>query len=95
MFLASKYIPVTPQPHYSPDLSPCDISVPKIEKNLKGRHFGTLQNIQTAVNDQLKAIQVSEFQHCYEEWKNRLQHCVASQGSYFGRRQCEFVILFQ
>uniref|UniRef100_T1HG19 Uncharacterized protein n=1 Tax=Rhodnius prolixus TaxID=13249 RepID=T1HG19_RHOPR len=36
-----------------------------------------------AVTDQLKAIPVSEFEHCYEEWKKRLQRCVASEGSYF------------
>ena len=52
-------------------------------KHLKGRRFGALDNIQMAVTNQLKAIPVSEFQHCYEEWKNHLQRCVASQGKYF------------
>ncbi|GFV53818.1 protein GVQW3 [Trichonephila clavipes] len=51
--------------------------------HLKGHHFGTLENIQTAVTDQLKAIPISEFHQCYEEWKKRLQRCVASEGSYF------------
>ena len=23
------------------------------------------------------------FQHCYEQWKQRLRHCVAAQGDYF------------
>ena len=83
-FLASKNIPVAPQPPYSPDLSPCDFFLfPKLKNHLKGNHFGTVKNIQTAVTDQLKVIPVSEFQHCYEEWKKRLQHCVASEGSYF------------
>ncbi|GFT35545.1 hypothetical protein TNCV_2054651, partial [Trichonephila clavipes] len=36
-----------------------------------------------AVTDQLKAIPISEFQQCYEEWKKRLQRCVASKSSYF------------
>lgn len=83
-FLASKNIPVAPQPPYSPDLSPCDFFLfPRLKIHLKGHHFGTLENIAKAVTDQLKAIPVSEFQHCYEEWKNRLQRCVASQGNYF------------
>jgi hypothetical protein len=43
----------------------------------------TVENIQTAVTDQLKVIPVLEFQHCYKEWKKRLQRCVASKGSYF------------
>ncbi|GFY03021.1 HTH_48 domain-containing protein [Trichonephila clavipes] len=48
-----------------------------------GHHFGTLENIQTAVTDQLKDIPISEFNECYEEWKKRLQRCVASESSYF------------
>ncbi|GFT86528.1 putative transposase [Trichonephila clavipes] len=42
-----------------------------------------MENIQTAVTDQLKAIPKSEFHQCYDEWKKRLQRCVASEGSYF------------
>ncbi|GFU66409.1 uncharacterized protein TNCV_4178551 [Trichonephila clavipes] len=83
-FLASKNIPVASQPPYSPDLSPCDFFLfPKLKNHLKGHHFGTLENIQTAVTDQLKAIPISEFHQCYEERKKRLQRCVASEGSYF------------
>ncbi|GFV75464.1 HTH_48 domain-containing protein [Trichonephila clavipes] len=56
----------------------------RLTKNhLKGHHFGRLENIQTAVTDQLKAIPISEFHQGYEEWKKRLQCCVASEGSYF------------
>ncbi|GFU69294.1 putative transposase [Trichonephila clavipes] len=83
-FLASKIIPVAPQPPYSPDLSPCDFFLfPKLNNHLKGHHFGTLENIQTALTDQLNAIPISEFHQCYEEWKKRLQRCGASEGSYF------------
>ncbi|GFW79456.1 putative mariner transposase [Trichonephila clavipes] len=71
-------------PPYSPDLSPCDFFLfPKLKNHPKGQHFGTKENIQTAVTDQLKAIPISEFHQCYEEWKKRLQRCVASEGSYF------------
>ncbi|GFY26635.1 putative transposase [Trichonephila clavipes] len=71
-------------PPYSPDLSPCDFFLfPKLKNHLKGHHFGTLENIQMAVIDQLKAIPISKFHQCYEEWKKRLQRCVASEGSYF------------
>ncbi|GFV54115.1 putative transposase [Trichonephila clavipes] len=83
-FLASKNIPVAHQPTYSPDLSPCDFFLfPKLKNHLKGHHFGTLKTIQTAVTDQLKAIPISEFHQGYEEWKKRLQRCVASEGRYF------------
>ncbi|GFU34123.1 putative transposase [Trichonephila clavipes] len=82
-FLASKNFPVAPQPTYLPDLSTGDFFLfPKLKNHLKGNHFGTLENIQTAVTDQLKAIPICEFHQCYEEWKKRLQRCVASEGSY-------------
>ncbi|PRD24778.1 UNVERIFIED_CONTAM: hypothetical protein NCL1_42757 [Trichonephila clavipes] len=72
-FLAIKNIPVAPQPPppYYPDLSPCDFFLfPKLKNHLKEYYFGTPENIQTAVSDQLKAIPISEFHQCYEEWKN-------------------------
>ncbi|GFU62923.1 uncharacterized protein TNCV_40731 [Trichonephila clavipes] len=90
-FLVSKNIPVAPQPPYSPDLSPCDFFLfLKLKNHPKGQHFGTKENIQTAVTDQLKAIPISEFHQCYEEWKKRLQRCVASEGSYFEGDNVEF-----
>ncbi|GFX97679.1 protein GVQW3 [Trichonephila clavipes] len=78
-------------PPYSPDLSPCDFFLfPKLKNHLKGHHFETLENIQMAVTDQLKAVPISEFHQCYEEWKKRLQRCVASEGSYFEGDNVEF-----
>ena len=82
-FLARKGISVVPQPPYSPDLSPCDFLFPKLKFHLKGCHFGTVNNIQKVVTDQLRALLHEEFQHCYREWEQRLRRCVASQGNYF------------
>ena len=80
-FSAEKSIPVVPQPPYSPDFSPFDF--PRLKNHLKGRHFGTLDNIQKSVTDELKGILAEAFQHCYEQWKQRLRHCVPAQGNYF------------
>ena len=75
---------IQPQPPYSPDLSPCDFFLfPKLKFHLKGRHFGTVDNIQKVVTDQLRALPLEDFQHCYREWEQRLRRCVASQGNYF------------
>ena len=80
-FLASKNIPVAPQPPYSSDLSPCDFFLfTRLKTHLKGHWLGALDNIQMTLTDQLKVILVSTFQHCYEEWRNHLQRCMASQG---------------
>jgi len=84
-FLAEKSIPVVPQPPYSPDLSPCDLFLfPRLKNHSKGRHFGTLDNIQKSVTDELKGIPAEAFQYCYES-KQRLHCCVAAQGNYFER----------
>ena len=81
-FLAKKGISVVPQPPYSPDLSPCHLFLfPKLKFHLNGRHFGTVENIEIAATDQLKAISVSDYQRCYEKWEQRLRRCVASQGN--------------
>ncbi|GFW14064.1 putative transposable element [Trichonephila clavipes] len=61
---------------------PSDSKTAENVNHLKGHHFGTLEYIQTAVTVQLKAIPIYEFHQCYEEWKKRLQRCVASAGSY-------------
>ena len=83
-FLAGKNIPVVLQPLYSPDLSPCDFFLFSLLKNhLKGRHFGTMDNIQKGVTDELKGILAEAFQHCCEQWKQRLRRCVAAQWNYF------------
>jgi hypothetical protein len=77
-------LPVVPQPPYSPDLSPCDLFLfSRLKNHLKGRHLGTLDNIQKRVTDELKGIPEEAFQHCYEQWKQRLRRCVAAQGNYF------------
>ena len=83
-FLAKKGISVVPQPPYSPDLSPCDFFLfPKLKFRLKGRHFGTVDNIQKVVTEQLRALPHEDFQHCDREWEQRLWQCVASQGNHF------------
>ena len=79
-FLTKKGIPLVLQPPYLPDLSPCDFFFfPKLKFHLKGRHFGTVDNIQKVVTDQLRALPHEDFQHCYLGWEQRLRRCVASQ----------------
>jgi hypothetical protein len=42
-----------------------------------------VENTETAVTDQPKAIPVSDFQRCYEEWEQRTPRSVDSEGNYF------------
>ena len=83
-FLTKKGIPVFPHSPYSLDLSPCDFFLfPKFKFHLRGCHFGTVDNIQKVVTDQLRALPHEDFQHCYRQWEQRLRRCVASEGNYF------------
>jgi len=85
-FLTERSIPIVPQPLFSPDLSPCDFFLfARLKNYLKGRHFGTLDNIQKSVTDELKGrpIPAEAFQHCYEKWKQHLRRSVAAQGNCF------------
>ena len=89
-FLAERNIPVFPQPPFSPDLSPCDFFLfSRLKNHFKWRHFGTLDNIQKSVTDELKGIPAEAFQHCYEQWKQRPHRCVAAQGNYFEEDNCD------
>ena len=72
--LTSKGIPVVSQPSYSHDL--CDFLLfHKLKNALKGRHFGTLENIQKSVTDMLKTIPVEDFQRSYQKWEQRRRRC--------------------
>ena len=89
--LTKRGVPVVPQPPYSPDLSSCYFFFfPKLKFNLKDRHFGTMDNIQKVVTDQLRALAQEDFQHCYREWEQRLRRCVASQRNYFDGDNVDF-----
>ena len=71
-FLAKKSIPVLPHPPYSPDLAPCDFYLfPKLKLKLKGHHFGTIENIQKTITDDLNTLTENDFQYCYDQWKKR------------------------
>ena len=70
-FLAKKNIPVLHHPPYSPDLAPCDFCLfSKFKSKLKGHHFGTMENIQKVVTDELHTLTDNEFRYCYDHWKN-------------------------
>ena len=44
---------------------------------------------QKSVTDELKGIPAEAFQHCYEQWKQRLRRCVAAQGNYFEEKDID------
>jgi hypothetical protein len=64
--------------------TPCNFYLfAKLKSKLKGHHFGTMENIQKIVTDELRILMENDFQYCYDQCKNRWNHRVTSQGSYF------------
>ena len=83
-YLTKSKTPVVPQPPYSPDLAPCDFFLfPRLKRELKGKHWESVENIQAYVTRFLRGIPVEEFQGAYQAWQNRLRKCIDAGGGYF------------
>ncbi|XP_039314693.1 protein GVQW3-like [Solenopsis invicta] len=83
-FLAKTHTPLVSQPPYSPDLAPADFFLfPRLKQGLKGKHWGTITNIQAHVTSALKDIPEKAFQDAFQAWKHRLQKCIDAGGCYF------------
>ncbi|GFT63952.1 mariner mos1 transposase [Trichonephila clavipes] len=67
-FLARSNTPVIPHPLYSPDLAPCDFFFPRLKREIKGKHWETLENIQHHVTTFLRGIPIKEFQGAFQAW---------------------------
>ncbi|UYV69350.1 K02A2.6-like [Cordylochernes scorpioides] len=62
-FLAWSNNPLIPDPPYSLDLAPCDFFLfPRLKREMKGKHWETVENIQHHVTTFLRSIPVEEFQ---------------------------------
>jgi hypothetical protein len=73
-FLAVKCIPVLQHPLYSPDLAPCDFYLsPKVKNAFKGTHFLSVGEVKLKTVDLLNRISADDLQHCFEQWKIRMQ----------------------
>jgi len=54
-----------------------------MKKGLKGRRFDTFKDVIAASTRALNSIHLVEFQRCFEQWKQRLDKCISSNGEYF------------
>ena len=83
-FLTKNGMTPLTHPPYSPDLAPCDFFLfPRMKKALKGKRFADIEEVQKKTTESLKAITSQEFQNCFQQWKTRLDKCIASNGEYF------------
>ncbi|VVC33042.1 Transposase, type 1 [Cinara cedri] len=82
-YLAGKRTPVLEHAPYSPDLAPCDfILFPKMKSALKGTRSESMEAVKQKTAELLKALTNEDFQHCFDQWKKRMEMCVARGGEY-------------
>jgi hypothetical protein len=68
---------------YSPDLASCDFWLfLKLKLTIKGTRYDSIQDIQKASIDILKAIPAEDFKD-FKKFYDRFQRCIDSKGVYF------------
>ncbi|GFV65607.1 putative mariner transposase [Trichonephila clavipes] len=82
-FLAKHSIPVLDHPPYSPDLASCDFYLfPKVKSALKGTRFESVEAVKEKAASVLKELTKDDFQHCFQQWKIRMERCRDREGVY-------------
>ena len=68
---------------YPPDLAPCDIFLfPKIKSALKGTRFESVNAVEAKATQLLNSITQDDLQHCFQQWKIRMERCRDRGGDY-------------
>ena len=79
-YLEAQRIKLIDYPAYSPDLSPCDFRLfAKIKEQFRGKNFQEINELHTAVKEQMEGVQKEDFYQCYE----RMNKFISTQGHYF------------
>jgi len=82
-FLAGRQVTVLENAPYSQDLAPFDFFLfPKFKSALKGSHFGSMDEVKVKTAELLRSLTPNDLQHCYEQWKMRMQRRVDREGMY-------------
>ena len=73
-------IKTVPQPHYSPDLSPCDFWLfPK----LRGCRYETIEELKEAVTKVIDTLTQVDFHGALQKLLERYNKCIAARDDYF------------
>jgi hypothetical protein len=76
-------IPVMEHPPYSWGLAPCDIFLfPKIKSALKETRFESVGAVKAKATQLLNSVTQDDLQHCFQQWKNRMERCRDREGDY-------------
>ena len=82
-FFAKYGITVLDHPPYSPDLAPCEFFLfPKVKSALKGTRFESVEAVKSKAAEIFNQLTEVDFQHCFNQWKIRMERCRDCQGEY-------------
>ncbi|CAL1685264.1 unnamed protein product [Lasius platythorax] len=83
-FLRDNNISIVPHPPNSPDLAPCDFFLfSKIKKEHNKYHPKTRDKVEAVWQEVLRSLRPKDFQEAFEEWQERWDQCIKSEGDYF------------
>ena len=90
-YLKESGLDVIDHPPYSPDLSPCDLVVPKTKGNAGRHHFESRCGIGSAVYQCLQHIPKEDYRAAFWKLVDRCKMCVEADRAYFeGLRYIKF-----
>ncbi|GFY06657.1 FLJ37770-like protein [Trichonephila clavipes] len=70
-------------PPYSSDLASYDFYMfPKVKSALKRTRFESVEGVKEKASRVLKELTKDDFQHCFEQWKIRMEGCMDREGVY-------------
>jgi hypothetical protein len=49
---------------------------------LKGRRFGSIEEMQAELQDVMKMLTQNDFQQCFRSWRSCWDHCINAEGDY-------------
>jgi len=76
-FLAKHNLLSLPHPPYSPDLAPCNFFFfLQLIKTMKGHRFDDIEEIQTNMTRQMRAITKIDYQSCFCQWQESWNKCI-------------------
>lgn len=82
-FLTKNQVVTLHHSPYSPDLAPCDYFLfPKLHLAMKGKHQYSIERIQKATTDVLKAIPAKDISESFDKLIERAHKCITEFGVY-------------
>ena len=83
-WMTNRGMKVVWHPPYSPDLAPSDFFLfPGMKKPLRGIRFQSTEELKDSSESYLKGLQKKDFEVAFQDWKKRMQKCIAAECNYF------------